>query len=224
MFHTKVISRRLVPVLLAATVIPTGAIAALGGSAGAKSVKVDATNYTATCSGFAGSVKFSQAETSAGTTNPSPATDALKGTLTGCTVNNGTGSAVAISSAKLSGSLTNPLSYHKCGGSSGVPITVTGSVTIKWKTTPNLTAASTVITASSATLSIDVPNNAVNFAIEGSSATGPFQGSNSGATESVAGSTGAGSGATLLASCASKKGLRGLTLVSPLSGNAANLG
>lgn len=222
-FHNKKTSYRLLPVVMAAAVLPMGVIAATGGTAGA-AVKVDATNYTATCTGFAGSVKFSKPETTAGTTTPSPATDALKGALTGCTVDNGTGTPMAVTSGKLSGSLTNPSSYHKCGGSSGVPIAVTGSVAIKWKTSPKLTAASTVITASTATLSIVVASDAVNFTINGASATGPFGGSNSGASDAVAGSTGVGSGSGLLASCATKKGLKGLTLASPLSGNAADLG
>jgi hypothetical protein len=221
-FHAKTTSYRLLPILMAA-VLPVGVIATTGGTAGA-AVKVDATRYTATCSGFAGTVKFSQAETIAGTTSASPATDRLTGTLSGCTVDNGSGTAVAVTSGKLSGSLTNPSSYHKCGGSSGEPIAVTGSVSVKWKTSPKLTAASTVITPSTATLTLDAASDAVNFTIDGASATGPFEGSNSGASDAISGSTGTGSGSSLLASCASKKGLKGLTLVSPLSGNAGTLG
>ncbi len=223
MFHANRSSSRLLPILLAA-VVPLGVIAATAGTAGAGAPKVDATNYTATCSGFSGSVKFSTAETTSGTTTPSPATDTLKGTVTGCTVDNGDGTAVTVSTGKLTGSLTNPSSYHKCGGSSGEPIAVTGSVSIKWRSSPKLTAASTVITASSATLTLDASSDSVNFTIDGASATGPFGGSNSGANDAISGSTGTGSGASLLTNCASKKGLKGLTLVSPLSGNAATLG
>jgi hypothetical protein len=222
-FHAERSAYRLVPFLMAAAVIPVGVIAATGGTAGA-ATKVDATNYTVTCSGLSGSVKFSKPETIAGTSAPSPATDTIKGDLTGCTVSSGTGTAVTVASAKISGSLTNPSSYHKCGGSSGEPIAVTGSVTIKWKTAPKLTAASTVITAATATLTTDLSTVEVDFTIDGSSSTGPFEGSDSGASDAVSGSTGAGSGTSLLASCAAKKGLKGLTLVSPSSGNAATLG
>lgn len=200
-----------------------GSVGGVAGVAGAGGIKVDATDYTVTCSGFAGSVKFSQPETTAGTTTASPATDTLKGSLSGCTVGDGGGTPVTVTGAKLSGALTNPSSLHKCG-STGTPVTVTGSLTIKWKATPKLIASSTVITGSSATTSVDLTDSAVNFTIDGASATGPFEGSNSGASDAVAGSTGANSVTGLLASCGSKKGLKGLTLSSPPSGSAATLG
>jgi hypothetical protein len=199
-----------------------GSIGGVAGVAGA-AIKVDATHDTVVCSGFSGSVKFSQPETTTGTTSPSPATDTLKGSLSGCTVGDGGGTPVAVTAAKLSGALTNPSSLHKCG-STGAPVAVTGSLSITWKATPKLTASSTVITGSSATTSVDLTDSAVDFTIDGSGATGPFGGSNSGAGDVVAGSTGANSVTGLLASCGSKKGLKGLTLSSPPSGSAASLG
>ena len=106
----------------------------------------------------------------------------------------------------------------------GTPVAISGSLTVKWKTTPKLTTSSTVITGSTAATSLDVSAGAFNFVINGSGATGPFQGSNSGASDVVAGSTGPGTVAALATTCAREKGLKGLTLTSPLSGPGASLG
>lgn len=212
-------------VLLASGAMTIGLIAASGGTAGAAGApaKVDATNYTVSCTGFAGSVKFSRPETTAGTATPSPATDTIKASLSGCTVNNGTGTAVAVTGAKLTGALTNPTSYHKCGGATGTPVAITGSLTVKWKTTPKLTATSTVIAGSTATTSANLVVGAVSFVIGASSATGPFQGTDSGAGDLISGSTGPGTVAGLLATCGTAKGLKSLTLTNPVSGPAATL-
>ncbi len=209
--------------LLACGALVVGLVAASGGVAGAKTAPVDATHYTVTCTGFAGSVKFSQPETTSGTATPSPATDTLKVTLSGCTVAAGGGTPVAVTKASLTGALTNSSSYHKCGANNGTPVAITGSLTVKWKTTPKLTASSTVIAGSSATITSDVSANAAEFEVDGSTTSGPFEGSNSGASDQIAGSTGAGTGTGLLASCAGKKGLKGLTLTNPLSGPSASL-
>jgi len=210
--------------LVVAVASPVGVLGFVGGTADAAQPKVDATSYTVTCSGFTGSVKLSHAQTTAGSPSPSPQTDTLKGSLSGCTVGHGSGTPVSVTGASLKGALTNPSSYHKCGSASSAPVTVTGSVTIAWKATPKLTATSSVIAGSSATLSVDTSDNSVDFTVDGASATGPFEGSNSGASDVIAGSTGPNTLAGLATSCASKKGLKGLNLVSPPSGEAATLG
>jgi len=204
-----------------------GLLASTGGVAGAAAAaKVDATHYTVTCTGLtAASVKFSQPQTTAGTSTPSPATDTLKAKLSGCSVTpTGGGTAVAVTGATLSGALTNSSSYHKCGGSNGVPIPITGNLTVKWKTTPKLTATSSVITGSTATITIDTAHSAATFAVAGASTTGPFQGTDSGALDALSGTTGAGSLTGIATACGSTKGLKGLTLSSPFSGSALTLG
>jgi hypothetical protein len=202
-----------------------GLLASTGGVAGAVT-KVDATHYTVACSGFtSASVKFSKPQTTAGTATPSPATDTLKATLSGCSVTPSSGgAAVSVTGATLSGALTNASSYHKCGGSNGVPISITGKLTVKWKTTPKLTASSSVITGSTATITIDTTNLAADFAVAGNSTTGPFQGTDGGAKDALSGTTGANSVTGILAACGSTKGLTGLTLVNPFSGSALTLG
>jgi hypothetical protein len=202
-----------------------GLLASTGGVAGA-ATKIDATHYTVACSGFtSASVKFSKPQTTAGTATPSPATDTLKATLSGCSVTPSVGgTAVSVTGATLSGALTNSSSYHKCGGSSGVPISITGNLTVKWKTTSKLTASSSVITGSTATITIDTTNLAADFAVAGTSTKGPFQGTDSGAKDALSGTTGANSVTNILTACGSKKGLTGLTLVNPFSGSALTLG
>jgi hypothetical protein len=212
--------------VFAASASALGLLASTGGVAGAGAPKVDATHYTVACSGLtSATVKFSQPQTTAGTATPSSATDTLKAKLSGCTVTPaGSGTAVSVSGATLSGALSNSSSYHKCGGSNGVPISITGNLTVKWKTTPKLTASSSVVTGSTATITIDTVHSAATFAVAGSSTTGPFQGTDSGAGDTLTGSTGANSVTGIATACASKSGLKGLTLSSPFSGSALVLG
>lgn len=63
--------------------------------------------------------------------------------------------------------------------------------------------------------SLDTSSDPVNFTIDGASVTGPFEGSNSGASDAISGSTGVDSGSGLLASSASKKGLKRLWAAAP---------
>ncbi len=211
-------------VVFAAAASTLGLLATTGGVAGAVT-KVDATHYTVTCSGFTkATVKFSQAQTTAGTASPSPATDTLKATLSGCSVTpTAGGTAVSVTGATLSGALTNPSSYHKCGGSNGIPISITGKLTVKWKTTPKLSASSSVITGSTATITLDTVNSAATFAVAGTSSTGPFEGTDSGAHDAMSGTTGANTLTNIATACASSKGLTGLTLTNPFSGSALTL-
>lgn len=217
-------------VVATAVAMPISVIAAFGGTSGAAAVKVDATHYTVTCSGISGTVKFSPPVT----TNESAGsgTTSIKAVLTGCTATpTAGGTAIAITSAKVSGSLTTTRTAGEngcvalAGGS-----TATGTLTTKWKTTPKLLTATSSISVNSISGGVGSDGNA-SFQIPGTvpngAASGAFQGTDSGNSDNTSAQTTepALTGPTsLLATCEGKKGLKKLSIETPQTGNAVSLG
>ncbi len=195
-------------------------------SAGAKTLPVNATNYTVVCTGITGSVKFSPPVTTDETAGTG--TTSIKAVLSGCTATPTLGgTAVSITSAKVSGSLatTRTTGENGCVALAGGS-TATGTLTTKWKTSPKLVTATSSLAVNSIAGSIGGDGNA-SFQIPGTVPNGPasgsFQGSNAGASDTTSAQTTT-SAASILATCEGKKGLKGLDIESPQSGNAVSLG
>ena len=199
-------------VVAAAAAMPITAIAATGGISGAGAPKVDATTYTVACTGISATAKFSPALTTLGGPASNEATS-IKGSATGCTVTPTLGGTpVSVTSVKISGTINNAGSTHTCGGLT-TATSETGSLTAKWKTTPKLTAASSVVNPNSVLGGVGGDGHAT-FALSfGAATSGPFQGTDGGITSSnsaetvlpVAGPTG------ILALCGGK-GIKSLAI------------
>jgi hypothetical protein len=204
-----------------ATAMPIGFIAATGGMASAGSAPVNATTATVTCTGISGTAKFSPAITTdeaAGT-----GTTSIKAVLTGCTTNDG----VTVTSAKVSGvlSTSSTAGENGCTALAGNS-SATGDLTTKWKTSPKLVTATSTIDVKSIAGSIGGDGNAT-FNIPGSTpngaASGSFQGTNSGASDTTSAQTTT-SAASILSTCEGKKGLKSFAFTTPASGPAVSLG
>ena len=167
---------------------------------------VDATTYTVQCNTVIGSIKFSPALVNQGTATSE--TGKVKATLAGCAVVTPSDSGLTIESGAVSGKLTS--SSNDCATLvSGGP--ASGTLKIKWKTTPKLLDSTSIETVSALTFSFFVPPSPFTgtygaFHITASGITGPFQGSDGGATSFGDGSSGQDVTA-LLGACASTKGL-----------------
>ena len=168
-------------VIAAAVAMPVSVVAVTVTSATAATPKVDATNYTVSCTGIAATASFKPALTTAGVTTPTLETTKISGKATGCTATpTAGGTAVAITGATITGTLTNSSSNLTCGGLA-TPTTEAGSLTVKWKSNPKLTATSSVATPTSVAGGIGADGHAT-FGISFSGVTGPFQGTDSGAS------------------------------------------
>jgi len=205
--------------VMAATVsIPLASVAAIGGIAGAKTVFVDATDYSVACTGIAGVAKFSPALhlTGSGTE-----TTTVKATLSGCTATpTPGGTPLTITGATVKGTLTN-VHGDGCAGLA-TDRAETGTLTTEWKTSVKLTSPSTVINVNSVsggptadslhgllTSPGSIPHGAV---------TGPFQGVNGGADDSTVSAT-VQTFTEITSSCASNKGLKSINLTNTDSGS-----
>ena len=219
-------------VVAAAAALPVTVIAASGATAGAKAApKVDATNYTVSCTGITGSASFSPPLT---ISSSGAETTKIKGSLSGCTATpSAGGTPIAITGAKVSGSFSTTTSTG-CAGLLG-STAESGSLTVKWKASPALAASSSVIPIASVTggatsdlrASFMIPG-----AVPGGPATGPFQGTNSGASDATS-ATSTQTEAQLTTLCLPggtptkpkpAKGIKKINLTVPESGPAVTLG
>ncbi len=210
--------------IAAATAMPLGFMAAVGGSAGAGAPKVNATDATVSCTGITGSVKIKPAITSDEAAGLS--TISIKAKLSGCTTNDG----VTVTSASVKGALTSTRTAGENGcaelasGTGGTG--ESGTLTTKWKTTPALSSGSSVIhpTSFSGTL---LGSGYVAFSIPGSTPngtpSGSFQGTNAGASDQTTGQTKE-TGVQLITACGGKKGLSTIDLTSSASPPSVTLG
>jgi hypothetical protein len=171
----------------AAITMPMGAIAATGGSAGAAAPKVNATNDAVSCQQVHASVTFSPTHTSSESAGTTIATITAK--LSDCASN---AAGLTVTSGSVSGSLSDThAAQDGCtalAGPFGDPslTTVTGTLTTKWKTSPQLSSGNSVTTVHSVEGSV-AGDGLVRFDIPGSggaanSGTGSFSGTDGGAS------------------------------------------
>lgn len=214
--------------IAAATAMPLGFMAAVGGSAGAGAPKVNATDATVNCTGITGSVKIKPAISADEAAGPS--TISIKAKLSGCTTNDG----VTVKSASVAGALTSTRTAGENGcaelasGTGGTG--EAGTLTTKWKTTPALSSGNSVIhpTSFAGTLLSSGPDSGyVTFSIPGSTPngtpSGSFQGANVGAGDVTTGLTKE-TGVQLITTCGGKKGLSTIDLTSAPTPPSVTLG
>ncbi len=209
---------RKVLIVAAAAALPVSMIAATGTIAGASAPTINATTNTATCTGLKGTAKFSPPISENETVGATEVTT-IKAKLTGCT-SNATG--LTVKDGTVKGSFSDTItSANGCASLLGSN-TESGTLTTKWSTTPKLSSGSSVVTIHSVQGGVAPDGTNAEFQIPGStpdSATGSFQGTDSGAS----GSTAAQSKQTVTAlgkSCAGKSGIKSLSLV-PVTGSGA---
>jgi hypothetical protein len=196
-------------VIAAAVAMPVSVIAATAGPAGA-ATKVDATHYTVSCTGIAATASFSPALTNAGGPSSNEKTT-IKGTASSCTVTpTAGGTAVTISKASVKGVINDATSDHSCGGLAS-PTTETGSLSVKWKTSPALTSSTSVVIPTTVTGGIGADLHATFSIAFGPGATGPFQGTDGGTSSSTNAETVSTFGA-IGTSCGSKSGLKSIKI------------
>lgn len=204
----------------AAAAMPLGLATAVSGTAGAGGSTVNATNDTVTCTGLSGTLKFSPPITkseSAGTT-----TTTIKATLSGCTSAPG----LTVTSGSVTGTLSDTHAAEDgCTALAG-SLSASGSLTTKWKTSPKLSSGNSVIAVNSVEGGVGGDGNAT-FDIPGSTPngtpSGSFQGTDHGASDTTAAQSTV-SAVSILGTCDGKKGLKSLSIESPASGAAVNLG
>ncbi len=197
-------------VIAAAVAMPASVVAVTAGSATASTPKVNATNYTASCTGIKATASFNPPLTSAGGTTSNEATK-IKGTASDCTATpTSGGTPVTIKSAKISGTINDATSNHACSGLAS-PTTETGSLTIKWKTSPSLTSSTSVVNPTTVTGGIGGDGHATFSISFGPATSGPFQGTDNGTSSSTNAET-TSTLSSILNSCASKKGLKSINI------------
>ncbi len=198
-------------ILAAALAIPVTVVGATAGTASAKgSPPVNATNYTAACTGIKATASFSPALTTNGGT-ASPETTKIKGSASSCTATpTSGGTPVTITSAKISGTITDASSTHTCSGLAS-PTTESGSLTIKWKTSPKLTSSTSVVNPTTVTGGIGADGHATFSIAFGPATSGPFQGTDNGTSSSTNAET-TSTLSSILATCGGKKGLKSIAI------------
>jgi hypothetical protein len=208
--------------IAAAVAVPTGLLVGGGLAAAAPPAGVNATNATVTCTSLKGTATFTPPITSseaAGTTK----TTISATTVTGCTA---AGVTVTISKGTASGSFseTHP-AENGCSGLAGQLI-VTGSLKVKWASTPTLSSGNSVATIKTVYGTIASDGHA-EFEIPGpggtpGTVTGSFEGTDHGATSTTTAET-VKTAVSLLSTC-SKSGLSSIALKSPATPPALHLG
>lgn len=209
-------------VIAAAAAIPVTAIAVTGGISGATLTPVDATNYTVQCNTISAKATFSPALSTAGALVSNEATTIL-GKAGGCTATPSLGGTpVSITGGTISGTINNIASAHQCTGLLA-PTSSTGSLKIVWKTafgTPKLTNATSIVNPTSV-LGGAGANGHATFALSFVAATsGPFQGTDSGASSSTSAMTTLTAGA-INEQCGDLGGLISLAIVTNTNPGAA---
>ncbi len=201
---------RKILVAAAAAAMPMTAIAATGTMAGA-AVKVDATHYTVDCTGIAATAKFSPALTNTATA-PSNEATSISGSASGCTATpTAGGTPVSISGVKIKGTINSANSQHTCGGLVAATPT-TGSLTLKWTTSPKLTSASSVVNPTTVQGAAGANGHATFSLAFGPQTSGPFQGTDNGTSSTTSAQTGP-TTAQILTTCGAKGGLKKLAIV-----------
>ncbi|HMD47397.1 MAG TPA: hypothetical protein VKG43_14620 [Acidimicrobiales bacterium] len=204
---------RRILLVASACAIPLAGLAVTSSVASGSSI--DVTHDTIACSTFTGSLKFSPPLVSGGSASSDTIT--VKGALSNCTDGS---SLLTGATGKLGGTLTG--TSNNCLSLLGSQA-VTGSLTIKWKTTPKSTPTSSVDTPNSTTgVTAGADGNSA-FVIPGStpsSSTGAFQGNDNGASGSAYADTG--ETPTQLGAACAGKGIKKLTLVEG-AGNLSHL-
>jgi len=202
-------------VIAAAVAMPVSVIAATAGTASAGGPTVNASNYTVTCTGITAKASFSPALTNAGSAS-SPEVTKIKGSASSCTVTPTVGGTpVTITGAKVSGTITNPTSTHTCGGLATAS-TETGALTVKWKSTPKLSASSSVASPTSVMGAVGGDGHAT-FGISFSGVTGDFAGTDAGASSTNDAETTT-TVTSILTTCA--KGLKSINITADTNAGA----
>jgi hypothetical protein len=196
-------------IIAAAVAMPVSVIAATAGPAGA-ATKVDATHYTVSCTGIAATASFSPALTNAGGASSNEKTT-IKGTASSCTITpTAGGTPVTVSKASVKGVINDATSTHTCAGLAS-PTTETGSLSVKWKTSPALTSSTSVVKPTTVTGGVGGDGHATFSIAFGTGASGPFQGTDGGTSST----TNAETVSTLSAigtTCGSKSGLKSIKI------------
>ena len=196
-------------VIAAAVAMPVSVIAATAGPAGAVT-KVNATNYTVSCTGIAATASFSPALTNAGGPASNEVTK-IKGTASSCTVTPTVGGTpVTISKATVSGTITSAGSTHTCGGLTS-PTAETGHLTVKWKSSPAMTSSASVTNPTTVTGGIGGDGHATFNIAFGAATSGPFQGTDNGTGSTTNAETVPTLGA-IITTCGSAKGLKSVAV------------
>ena len=197
-------------VIAAAVAMPVSVVAATAGTAGAGAPKVNATDYTVTCTGITAKADFSPALTTAGGASSNEKTS-ISGKASGCTATpNGGGTPITVSGATLKGTINNATSTHTCGGLTS-PTTETGSLSIKWKTNPKLTDTTSVVNPTTVTGGVGADLHATFQLAFGTATSGPFQGTDSGVSSSTNAETTIGISA--IETACNGKGLKSVSIV-----------
>jgi hypothetical protein len=198
----------------AAALVPLVGLAA--SPAYARTTKVDASQYTASCSDVTGPVKWKPPIHWDGASGNF--TVSLKLTLTGCTATpTEGGTPVSITKGVATGSVTGP--NVGCSGLFDTSANNTGTVKIKWTTSPKLSSGDTIVTVNSSTAGY-LENGDGYFQVPGSvpsSSTGSFSGTDAGAGDSLLGDVGPAT--AIYNACNSSKGLKSSPAV---AGNASS--
>jgi hypothetical protein len=152
--------------------------------------KVDGSHYTVTCNAVLGTFAFSPPVQFGGTLGPVKLT--VKETLNGCiaTAPPTAGPpppSIAVAGGTVTGSLMTP--SNDCFALENNPV-LTGSLTVKWKTTPALTNSVSiyspkVLGGGQEAASWGVQYSRFDFQGAGSTVSGPFAGLDTGATSKV---------------------------------------
>ncbi len=194
--------------IAAATAVPAGLIVATGSMASAGAPIVNAANNVVSCEHVSGSAAFSPTVTSS--EPPGTTVTTIKAKLTDCRSNV---AGLTVNSGSVSGTLSDVHGAENgCTalvGPLGDPsvTTVTGTLTTRWKTSPQLSSANTVTTvtsvggsaAANGLVKSDIPASGGGA----SSGTGSFSGTDGGAMTTFSVLTQR-SAASILASCHSK--------------------
>ena len=160
-------SRRRFALMLLLALLGLGVVSAIGpGYASARTLKVNASNDTITCTGQTGSTTVTPPLRNPGTLS-GKVKMSIAATLTGCTVTPAPGGTpVSVSQGVVSGTLTGSHGTS-CYSSieSGGNLPFKGSLKIEWTSSPKLKSPTTKIQIKSATLGLlrgDNPNDIVN--------------------------------------------------------------
>ena len=197
-------------IIAAAAAIPVSMIGATAATSSAATPKVDATNYTASCTGIAATASFKPALTSSGSATSNEATK-IKGKASSCTATpTGGGTPVTITGATISGTINDATSDHSCGGLA-TATSETGSLKITWKTSPKLTNSTSVVNPSSVSGGVGADGHATFSITFGAATSGPFQGSDNGTSSSTNAETTT-TLSQILTACGSKSGLKSIKI------------
>jgi len=175
---------------------------------------LDASQYTASCSTVTGTVSFKPALVTGGT---APTTIRIKGTLDGCRALPppvGGAKLRILPGSRFSGEFTG--ASNDCASLMSLLAPVAGSVTIKWKTSPEIASKTSVVSfPQESSVSFDAPwaGSYVNFTFGGKTAvSGSFAGANgAGGSSTMAGIYSQDAG-VLMDACNSAVGLKTLDI------------